>query len=218
MIWSVLERTRAHGARLLVDATQIAGYLELEVSAPEVDYLLLSAHKLYGPQGVGALVTPRTVIGRNRDHETGTPNVPSIAGFDEAARLRRLEMGADVPPMQARRDLLEHRLAQLVPDLIVNGDRERRLPHNLYVSAPGAPNDAVTARLYDRVALSTGAACTSGAEEHSHVLRAMGLSEALQESALRMGLSRTTTDEEIERAALQIAAAIAATRKAMNSA
>ncbi len=103
-----------------------------------------------------------------------------------------------------------------IPGLVVNGDRDNRLSHNLHLAIPGLPNDAVIARLRHRVALSSGAACTSGAFAPSHVLRAMGLSTAIQAGALRIGLGKFNSNDDIELAATYIAAAVRDTRSSMN--
>lgn len=199
------------GASVLVDATQAAGRIDLAAQAWEVAYLVLSAHKLYGPKGVGALVS--SPLMRFPDH--GTPNVPGIAGFGEACRLRSEERGADEPRIAALRNRLEALLRTRIQGLGVNGDPDHRLSGNLHVSVPGVPNDAVIARLRDTVAISTGAACTSGTPEPSHVLRAMGLSDDRQEGALRIGVGKFTSDLDIECAADHIAHAVECTRAAM---
>lgn len=205
---------RAAGRPLLVDATQTAGREPLRMDDWAITYLVLSAHKMYGPKGVGALAVSPTA--RRRAPEAlkrhGTPNVPMIAGMGEAARLRLLEMATDEPRIRGLRDVLQRRLLELIPGLVVNGDVTCRLSHNLHVSVPGLPNDAVTSRLHDQVAISTGAACTSGAQTPSHVLRAIGLPAALQEGALRLSPGKFTTTDEIERAALLIAQAVAEVR------
>jgi cysteine desulfurase len=210
--------TLAHkcGAAILVDATQAAGRLDLRVRDWGLDYLMFSAHKIYGPKGVGALVAPRPnkrrdIAGLTLGHQ-GTPNVPGIAGFGEACRLRRIEMADDEPRITSLRDRLETALTHAVPNLVVNGDLACRLSHNLHISAPGVPNDAVVGRLRKKVAISTGAACTSGAQAPSHVLRAMGLPEDIQEGSLRISLGKFNTQEEIDRAAIEIADAINAVR------
>lgn len=207
------------GALTLVDATQAAGRVPLNVARLGISYLTLSAHKMYGPKGVGALITQRRGVrpsyGPIPGVGDGTPNVPGIAGLGEACRLRRLEMADDEPRVAALRDSLERHLLGEVEGLHVNGDRDQRLSNNLHVSAPGVPNDAVVARLRRSVAISTGAACSAGAQTPSHVLLAMGLSAAVREGALRIGLGRTTTEEEVEFAAGHISRAIRETRAAM---
>ncbi|MCC7368832.1 MAG: cysteine desulfurase [Chloroflexi bacterium] len=211
------------GALTLVDATQAAGRIPIQLAAWEITYLTMSAHKMYGPKGVGALVAPRElelrpVHGHTPGTGDGTPNVPGIVGLGEACRLRRLEMSADESRMAAQRDRLQALLLAGIDELVINGDCEHRLSNNLHVSIPGVPNDAVVARLRRHVALSTGAACSSGADTPSHVLHAMGLPAALQEGALRIGTGKFTADEEIERAAEHITKAVAGTRAAVRGA
>ncbi len=214
-------RTAAEaGAATLIDATQAAGRYPIQTSAWGITYLTISAHKIYGPKGVGALVMPAELTAKMSHDSTpgtgrGTPNVPGIVGLGEACRLRRVEMANDEPRITDQRDQLESLLLAAINGLIVNGDRECRLNNNLHVSIPDVPSDVIIARLHRRVAVSTGAACTSGAQENSHVLRAMGLPNAVQQGALRIGTGKFTTDEEIECAAEYIAQAVAATRAAM---
>ena len=208
------------GAQTLIDATQAVGRVPIHAAAWGITYLTVSAHKIYGPKGVGALVVPpaldvRLYHGPTPGTGDGTPNVPGIAGFGEACRLRRLEMAADEPCIAAQRDRLEVLLLAGIHGLVINGDRACRLSHNLHVSIPDVPNDAVIARLRHSVALSTGAACSSGAQTPSHVLRAMGVSEAVQEGALRIGIGKFTTDKNIERAAEHIVQVVAALRRTM---
>lgn len=207
--------TQGAGARLLVDATQAAGRVPLQVDAWGVDYMAISAHKMYGPKGVGALIGAdlgeAPLPGRFAGH-AATPNTPAIAGLGEACRLRRLEMGQDEPRIAALRNRLQARLVDAIPGLAVNGDPAGRLSNNLHVSVPGAPNDLVVLELRDRVAISTGAACASGADAPSHVLRALGLPPWRLEGALRISLGTTTTEYEIERAGTAIIEAIRATQ------
>jgi cysteine desulfurase len=208
------------GARSLVDATQAVGHIPIRADEWNITYLTLSAHKIYGPKGVGALVAPRGFGARSSHHRVagvgeGTPNVPGIAGLGEACRLRDLELATDERRMATQRDRLETLLLAGIDGLVVNGDREHRLSNNLHVAVPGVPNNAVIARLRRRVALSSGAACSSGAETPSHVLRAMGLPYEIQDSALRISNGKFTTDEEIERAAEQITSAVASVRDAL---
>jgi cysteine desulfurase len=200
-------------ARLLVDATQAAGRVDLRARSWDLDYLILNAHKIYGPKGVGALVGPDLATAdpprRYAGHQT-TPNTPALAGFGEACRLRRCEMANDEPKIAALRDRLQAQLLAAIPGLAINGDLDHRLSNNLHVSAPGAPSDLVVLHLRETVAISTGAACASGADAPSHVLRAMGLPAWRQDGALRISLGRSTTEDEIERAGDAIIAAIRA--------
>lgn len=216
----VAEIARSSGTSTLIDATQAAGRVPIHADEWNVTYLALSAHKMYGPKGVGALVTPPTFKVRDshgvvRGTGDGTPNVPGIAGLGEACRLRRLEMEIDEPRVASLRDRLEGLLLAGISEAVVNGDRSNRLSGNLHISVPDVPHGAIVARLRRRVALSTGAACMSGAQAPSHVLRAMGLAPALQAGALRFGLGKFTQVAEIEEAALHITNAVQATRRAL---
>jgi cysteine desulfurase len=221
-IREIAARAALSGAATLVDGTQAAGRLELSASDWGIGYLIVSGHKLYGPKGVGAVVSEHARSSRpvpeSEDQSSGTPNVPGIVGLGEACRLRRIEGAVDERQAASLRDQLQFRLSQESEGLVVNGDLEHRLGGNLHVSVPGVPNDAVLARLHGLVAISTGSACRSGAQEPSHVLRAMALPRANIEGALRIGIGKFTTDEEIQLAARFIANAIADTRSAMKPA
>ena len=132
---------------------------------------------------------------------SGTLNVPGIVGLGEACRLRQAEMAADETAIAAKRDRLQSLLSRAIPNLVINGDLEHRLAGNLHISVPGVPNSAVIARIRHQLAISTGSACSSGVEAPSHVLRALQLPEDLIVGALRIGIGKFTTDEEIARSA-----------------
>ncbi len=219
-IEDIVQIAVSSGAQTLIDATQAAGRIPIEVSRWGITYLTLSAHKIYGPKGVGALIAPPSfqswiANGFRPDVGHGTPNVPGIVGLGMACGLRRLEMESDEPRMEAQRDRLEEFLLANIEGLVVNGDREHRLSNNLHVSVVGVPNDAVISRLRHHVALSSGSACESAAQTPSHVLQAMGLAEPLREGALRIGTGKFTTDDEIENAGNHITEAVTAIRHAL---
>jgi cysteine desulfurase len=207
------------GAKVLVDATQAVGWMEIDVSGDDLDYVVVSAHKAYGPKGVGALISrhfePSRLLGLQGAHQP-TPNVPGIAGMGRAFELIKFEENDASEGVRQLRDRLRDRLQYLVPNLVVNGTHPNRLPHNLHVSALGAPNDIVLMSLRGKVSLSTGSACNSGAQEPSHVLRAMGLNDDCIDTSLRMGLGRSTTAEDVEAAAILIAEAIADVRASLS--
>lgn len=219
-IGEISAKVAASRIPILVDATQAAGHVPLDVRGWDITYLLMSAHKMYGPKGIAALVTNGIESDgfRRLEVEDGTPNVPAIVGFGEACRLRNAEMQGDFVRVGELRDKLQALLSSRISDLVVNGNRSRRLPTNLHVSIPGLPNDAIVARLSRSVAISTGAACRWGIDEPSHVLRAMKLSPEMIEGALRLGLGRDTRLEDVELAADLIVAAVEETRTAIRGA
>ncbi|NRQ17685.1 cysteine desulfurase family protein [Ensifer sesbaniae] len=216
---TIVRKANVHGADTLVDATQAIGRLPLNLGELGASYVILSGHKIYGPKGTGALISPifdhSSVFGLQGAHHP-TPNVSGIAALGFACELMELEGEAETVRLSKLRDSLQDRLCELVPGLIVNGDEVNRLPHNLHVSAPGAPNDVVLSRLRGKVSISTGSACNTGAQEPSHVLRAMGLPNSQIESCLRIGLGRTTTADDVERAAIEIASAINDVRNSLS--
>jgi cysteine desulfurase len=211
-IQDIAARVHAADAVLLVDATQAAGHIELCVADWNIDYLVFNAHKIYGPKGIGAVVAPgidfRGDLAATTTPLTGTPNTPGIAGFGEACRLRLLELSHDEARISELRDHLQLLLKRAFPYMIVNGDRSHRLAHNLHFTILGAPSDAVLARLSNVLAISSGAACSSGAIEASHVLQAMRLSDEAKETSLRISLGKFTTKDDVERAAMLITSAI----------
>jgi cysteine desulfurase len=194
------------------DAAQAFGKIEIEGG---VDLLSVSAHKMYGPKGVGALCVRRrrarlTAQMDGGGHEfglrSGTLNVPGIVGFGEAAAIAAEEMGADAERVGALRDGLLARLAAEL-DVVVNGSMERRLAGNLNVSFRGVDADALLMSLSE-VALSTGSACSSAAVEPSHVLRALGLAPEMARAALRFGIGKFNTAEEIDYVAGRVVEAV----------
>jgi cysteine desulfurase len=200
---------RERGVLFHVDAAQTAGKVPIDVEAMQVDLLSLSAHKFYGPKGVGALFVrrsrPRARVapqlhggGQERGLRSGTLNVPGIVGGGAAARRGRSRMADESPRIASLRDRLANRLAAHVPDLRWNGPRRERLPGNLHVSVPGVEGRALLEGLRE-VALSSGAACAG--DETSHVLRAMGVDESLARASLRFGMGRFTTEAEVDFAA-----------------
>jgi cysteine desulfurase len=212
---------RAAGALFHVDAAQALSTRRLDIDAIGADLVSLSAHKLYGPKGVGALWRRRGVVlqplfaggGQEQGLRPGTLPVPLIVGFGAAARLAREEGAHDAERLARLRDRLLQRLRQGAPDLRVHGGMAQRLPHNLNVAFPGAASQDVLWLLRERVALSSGSACSTATLEASRVLLALGLSEAQALEALRIGLGRFTTEREVDEAAdalLQAQAAIRA--------
>jgi cysteine desulfurase len=194
---------------LLCDASQAVGKIEIDFGNWGITLLAISGHKLYAPKGIGALVVRKGTQlqpqvfggGHQLGLRSGTLNVPGIVGLGEACRLRQAEMAADETAIVAKRNRLQSRLSNAIPNLVINGDLEHRLAGNLHISVPGVPNSAVIARIRHQLAISTGSACSSGVEAPSHVLRALQLPEDLVTGALRIGIGKFTTDDEIDRAA-----------------
>jgi cysteine desulfurase len=214
---------QTYNVPFLCDASQAIGKIPIHFQDCGITMLSLSAHKFYGPQGVGALVVKRGHPleplfyggGHQRGLRSGTLNLPGIVGLGEACRLRALEMEEDERAIGEKRDRLQILLTEKIPGLVVNGDQENRLAGNLHISIPGIPNSAVIARVRHKLAISTGSACSSGVEVPSHVLRAMNLDEDIIEGSLRIGLGKFNTSAEIEAAFSILAQAIQAVQEAM---
>jgi cysteine desulfurase len=199
--------TRAAGVLLHCDAVQSVGKIPFDVERANVDLASLSAHKMYGPKGAGALYVrrkPRVRLvaqmdggGHERGFRSGTLNVPGIVGFGKAAALAAAERDAEAARVLALREKLRKGLLAGLDLVTVNGSVEHRLPGNLNVSFAYVEGEALMMAIKD-VAVSSGSACTSASLEPSYVLRAMGVSDDLAHSSIRFGLGRFTTEEEID--------------------
>lgn len=218
---------RERGVLFHTDAAQAVGKIELDVAALGVDLLSLTAHKLYGPKGVGALWVrggrPRIRIqpllfGGGHEHglRPGTLAVPLVVGFGRAVEIAIAERTSEAARVGALRDRLLERLTQL-GGVACNGHPTERLAGNCNVAIEGIEADALLSALRD-VAISSGSACSSAEPAPSHVLRALGLTEAAVRSSIRIGLGRGTTETEIERAAVRIAEEVRALRSARSAA
>jgi cysteine desulfurase len=196
-----------HGALFMTDGTQAVGKIPVDVIADGIDLMAFTAHKMYGPKGVGALYVrrknPRVKVtaqmdggGHERGMRSGTLNVPGIVGLGKACELCKLEMEADTQRLSTMRDRLERELLTL-EESYVNGSREHRLPHVANISFKYVEGEGLMMGVKD-LAVSSGSACTSASLEPSYVLKALGLSDDLAHSSLRFGLSRFTTDEQID--------------------
>ncbi|HUB61205.1 MAG TPA: IscS subfamily cysteine desulfurase [Puia sp.] len=205
---------RRHGIPFFSDATQAVGKVPVDVNADGIDLMALSAHKIYGPKGVGALYvrrrSPRVRLtaqmdggGHERGMRSGTLNVPGIVGFGKACTLCSREMEADRKRIEPLRDRLEGALLAL-NGARVNGSRKHRLPQVTNISFAGVDGDVLLAGLGKNVALSSGSACTSASMEPSYVLKALGVDDDLAHASLRLGLGRFTTAEEIDYAIAEI--------------
>ena len=196
------------GARHLVDASQAAGRVDIS-GAARTDLVVVSGAKAYGPRRAGALVGMLGKRATELAHDVfGSPDAPAAIALAYAFQLRAEERAADEARLTSMRDALEAHLTTSVPGLRVNGANGSRLAGSLHVSTPHLPGGAAVARLWGRVAVSTGAACQSGVPGPSHVLSAMGLPEWARDGAIRIGIGRFNTDADIELAGPQIADAL----------
>jgi cysteine desulfurase len=209
---------RDRGILFHTDATQAVGKIPLVVGEDAIDLLSLSAHKFYGPKGIGALYVrrggPRVRLsplfdggGHERGVRSGTVAVPLVVGLGEAAALAGREMPEESGRIRLLRDRLHDGIAAQVPAIRLNGHPSRRLPGNLNLSFAGVDGEALMMAMRD-VAVSSGSACSSASPETSHVLLSMGVDEAMARASLRFGLGRFTTAEEVEFAASAVAEAV----------
>lgn len=190
------------------DAVQGIGKLPFNVDEMNVDLVSMSAHKMYGPKGIGALYVrrknPRVRLqplidggGHERGLRSGTLNVPSIVGFGKACEIARAEMATEAARLFALRERLRKKIFEKVDEVYVNGSMEHRLPGNLNVSFSYVEGEALLMALKE-VAVSSGSACTSASLEPSYVLRALGVEEELAHTSIRFGIGRFNTEEEID--------------------
>jgi cysteine desulfurase len=200
------------GVLLHCDATQAVGKVPVGVDQLGVDLMSFTAHKLYGPKGIGALYvrrrSPPIVLepliyggGHERGLRSGTLNVPGIVGFARAIAIAIEEMPQETLRLRALRDRLYRGLCAALPDVTLNGPAldppEWRLPGNLNVSFPGTSGETLLLSMKD-LAVSTGSACSSARPEPSHVLRALGMPDPLVHASIRFGLGRFNTEEEVD--------------------
>lgn len=199
---------KKHGILFFSDATQAAGKIPVDVLEDGIDILSFSAHKIYGPKGVGALYVrrknPRVKItaqidggGHERGMRSGTLNVPGIVGFGKACELCKIEMTKDAEKMRTLRNRLENELLNL-KEVTTNGNREQRIPNTSNMSFKNVDSSNLIISLSKNIALSSGSACTSATHSPSFVLKALGLSDEMALCSLRFGLGRFTTEEEID--------------------
>jgi cysteine desulfurase len=196
------------GTLFFTDATQAVGKIPVDVIKDGIDLMAFSAHKMYGPKGVGALYVrrknPRVKVtaqmdggGHERGMRSGTLNVPSIVGFGKACEICMTDMESDNARISVMRDKLEAGLTQL-EESYVNGSREHRLPHVSNISFKYVEGEGLMMGFNKNIALSSGSACTSASLEPSYVLKALGLGDDLAHSSLRFGLGRFTTEDQID--------------------
>jgi len=214
---------RENGVLFHTDAVQAAGKVAFDVDNLKVDLVSLSAHKMYGPKGVGALYvrrrSPRVLLspildggGHERGMRSGTLNVPGIVGFGKAAELCAIELAVEAPRLRALRDRLNERLHANLAAIHVNGSMEHRLPHSLNISFAHVEGESLLMAISD-VAVSSGSACTSASLAPSYVLKAIGIDDDLAHASIRFGLGRWTTEEEVDYVADKVAAVVTRLRE-----
>jgi len=198
---------KKNGILFHTDATQTVGKIPVDVIADGIDLMSFTAHKMYGPKGVGALYVrrknPRVKVtsqmdggGHERGMRSGTLNVPGIVGFGKACEIAQNEMDGEAVRLSAMRDRLEKELLT-IEEAYVNGNVQHRLPHVANISFKFVEGEGLMMGTKD-IAVSSGSACTSASLEPSYVLKSLGLDDELAHSSLRFGLGRFTTDEEID--------------------
>jgi cysteine desulfurase len=198
---------KERGALFHIDAVQGTGKIPFDVERAKADLVSLSAHKMYGPKGIGALYVrrkPRVRLtamidggGHERGMRSGTLNVPGIVGFGKAAEIAMAEMTTESARILGMRERLRKGIQSRVSDTFVNGSLEHRLPGNLNISFAYVEGEAMLMALKD-LAVSSGSACTSASLEPSYVLRALGVEEEMAHTSIRFGIGRFNTDEEID--------------------
>jgi len=217
---------KKHGVLFFTDATQAVGKIPVNVLDDEIDLMAFSAHKMYGPKGVGALYVrrknPRVKItpqidggGHEKGLRSGTLNVPAIVGFGKAAELALNEMKTESKRLGALRDKFESEVLKL-DGTAMNGSTVKRLPHVSNISFGYVDGNALMIGLNKNIAVSSGSACTSASPEPSHVLKALGLDDEPAHSSLRFSLGRNTTGEEIDYAIEQVSKTVKKLKETIN--
>jgi cysteine desulfurase len=205
---------REHGVLFHTDATQAVGKVPIHVDEDNIDLMSISAHKMYGPKGIGALYVrrknPRVQLtaqmdggGHERGMRSGTLNVPGIVGLGEACAICQREMEEEAKRLAFYRDKLKDRLLAGLDEVYVNGSLEHRLPNNLNMSFAYVEGESLLMGISD-IAVSSGSACTSATLEPSYVLRALGVSDDLAHTSIRFGLGRFNTEEEVDYVAARV--------------
>lgn len=214
---------KERGVLFHTDAVQAVGKVPFDVTAANVHMASISAHKMYGPKGVGALYVrrrnPRVLLtpiidggGHERGMRSGTLNVPGIVGFGKAAELCRLEMATDSARTRALRDRLNQKLHENLDELYINGSMEHRLPGSLNISFAYVEGESLLMGIND-VAVSSGSACTSASLEPSYVLKALGTGDELAHSSIRFGIGRFNTEEEVDYVAAKLVGVVSKLRE-----
>jgi cysteine desulfurase len=210
---------KANNILFHTDAAQAVGHIKVNVYNMDIDMLSFSAHKFYGPKGVGGLFvrtySPFVKLspisfggGHERGMRSGTLNVPGIVGMAEALNIASKEMDKENKKDSKLTKNILSKLKQTFPDIMLNGDQKKRLPHNLNITIPGVENKALIHILRDKLSFSTGSACTTTKVKPSHVITALGYDEERAYSSIRFGLGRFTTENEVNETVKVIAEAV----------
>ena len=204
---------KKHGVLFHTDAAQAFGKIPLDIDAMNIDLLSISGHKIYAPQGIGALYVrkkPRVRLeplfnggGQERGLRSGTVPTPLVVALGAAARIAHQEMEQERARLQKLFDKLHHALVESIPDVYLNGHKEKRWPGNLNISFSYIEGESMIIAIKD-LAVSSGSACTSASLEPSYVLKALGVTEDMAHTSIRFGLGRFTTEEEVDHAILSI--------------
>ncbi len=214
-----------HNIIFLSDATQAVGKIKVDAQEQHIDLMPMSAHKVYGPKGVGALYVrrknPRVSLiaqmdggGHEKNLRSGTLNVPGIAGLGKACEIAGVELEYSVDRMQRLRDRLQAGFQKNIPDVKINGSVSHRLPNTLNVSFKNVESHVLMKKLINDIAVSSGSACTSAVPEPSYVLKAMGLDDATAYASIRFSIGKRTTEDDIDFVIKRISAEAAAIRGA----
>ena len=207
----ITQMCRQVGSLVHTDATQAVGKMPVDVETLDIDMLSASAHKLYGPKGIGLLyfkdevkkqLQPLTYGGgQEKGMRPGTVALPLAVGLGEAARIADETMGSESKRIRRLRDMLLDQLLEVNPDIRVLGNFDKRLPGNLSLVFPDTTGNSIVAKLGDRLAVSTGSSCSSTSSEASHVIKALGIGNEMARAALRVSVGRFNTEEEMSQAA-----------------
>jgi cysteine desulfurase len=200
--------TRERGVLFHTDGVQAVGKIPVDVQKTNIDLMSLTAHKIYGPKGVGALYVrrknPRVQVapiidggGHERGMRSGTLNVPAIVGFGKACELCEREMAEEGVRLRRLRDRLKEEIMSQLDEVYINGSMTERLPHNINLSFAYVEGESLLMGIND-IAVSSGSACTSATLEPSYVLKALGVGEDLAHTSIRFGLGRFNTEEEVD--------------------
>ncbi|HXH19370.1 MAG TPA: IscS subfamily cysteine desulfurase [Chitinophagales bacterium] len=220
----IAEMAHRHSVIFMCDATQAIGKVKVDVQESHIDLMPLSAHKIYGPKGAGALYVrrknPRVSLiaqmdggGHERNLRSGTLNVPGIIGLGKACEIAGNELQLSSKKIRQLRDRLQHGLEKNIPGTRVNGSMAYRLPNTLNVSFKNTESHVLMKKLINELAVSSGSACTSAVPEPSYVLKALGLDDKSAYASVRFSLGKPTTEEEIDYVVKRISAEVEAIRK-----